>query len=202
MTRALAIIAEARRWIPWAGLAALCLILAAKCQQSADMADKAKQAQEQVRLELESLLAENQLLAAQKMPGKPVAVARAVARPVPAAAPVAIGERLTLKVDEVLLRTTAGNHVLVGTVSAQNESGTLVARAPFTTPVTSAFGIQESRMGWGAGPFAVAAPGGWAAGASVVAPPLRLFGLSIEASAGVGFGTLGPVAMGQVVVRP
>lgn len=155
---------------------------------------------------------------------RPVAVVRTATAPAPAtgtptpSAPpcpgqpacwLAAGDHLRVTVDQVVLRTEAGNHVLVG-AAAVERTGTAPAvlhRGSFSAPVTVAL-EQASRErgpdGWGVGPWLGAGSDGWAAGAAVAAPALSLpwVGWRVEASAGGGLGPGGRVAASvQAIVR-
>lgn len=124
---------------------------------------------------------------------------------------LAPGDMTELKVDEVLLETKAGAHLLVGTASAWRlEPGppAPIASGAFQAPFTVAVEKQPSAQPaprWGLGPaVGVSTGGGLLYGATLASPDVRVpllgWRLSLAATAGAGPG--GGAGFVAAVVRP
>lgn len=126
--------------------------------------------------------------------------------PVPEGAPclLAVGDQGEVRVDEVELRTDAGNGILVGAASAWRVSPgpeTRLFGGPFRAPLTSVAAAPEpARPGWGVGPRAGVGRDGWTAGLAVSPPQWSLWGWSVELVAGAGLGSGGAWDTGAMVV--
>jgi hypothetical protein len=189
---------------------------------------------EDLRPAVEELLRGNGLLrealerARRAAPGaRPVAVVQASTGPRPAGGEprpadpppagedcppslLAPGDSTELRVDEVVLETRKGSHLLVGTATAWRlEPGppTAIAwgafEAPFTAAVEKAAPAKPAGR-WGVGALGVASSHGWMAGGLLASPGLRVpwVGWQLEALAGGAAGPGGVAGLAAVVVRP
>jgi hypothetical protein len=116
------------------------------------------------------------------------------------------GDKLELRVDQVELRTRAGNVVLVGSASAWRTDPPpevqLVAGKFEQTATTLSDLATKQAPSWGFGVAEFAGSYGWASGAAVLAPPLMVLGHELDLGLSAGIGTLGFVGSASVVVRP
>ena len=117
------------------------------------------------------------------------------------------GDSLDLRVDQAILETRAGNHLVVGEVSAwkiEPETETKLAGGPFEQSVSQAHVAREEplrRVGWGVGPSVWGSPSGLAYGALVSPPPMDLWRMQFEVAAGLGFGQAGVQGSASVLAR-
>ena len=117
------------------------------------------------------------------------------------------GDSLDLRVDQAILETRAGNHLVVGEVSAwkiEPETETKLAGGPFEQSVSQAHVAREEpvrRAGWGVGPSVWGSPSGLAYGALVSPPPMDLWRMQFEVAAGLGFGQAGVQGSASVLAR-
>lgn len=110
----------------------------------------------------------------------------------PPACLLAVGDEGEIRVDQVVLDGPRGAQLLVGAASAWRvapEPRAKLFGGPFRAELSRAQSeAPEARPGWGAGVVALAGRSGWAAGPALSPPPLRLWGLQLEAFAGAGVG--------------
>jgi hypothetical protein len=117
------------------------------------------------------------------------------------------GDSLDLRVDQAILETRAGNHLVIGEVSAwriEPETETKLAGGPFEQSVSQAHVAREEparRAGWGVGPSVWGSPSGLAYGALVSPPPMDLWRMQFEVAAGLGFGHGGVHGSASVLTR-
>ena len=118
---------------------------------------------------------------------------------------LAAGDSGEVRVSEARLMGPSGARVLIASAEAWRLTPTAsrLFGGPVSTPVPMA--ITEAVPApprWGAGVYVGAARDGWTVGPAVAFPPLRLWGLSVEATAGAGLGPTGAIqAGGTGVVR-
>jgi hypothetical protein len=102
------------------------------------------------------------------------------------------GDLMEIEVHGAALKTVAGNVLVTATARlnwinrATGETVTLMDAVPLNLDV----GVlkQPDSPGWGAGLIGLAGKWGWAAGPALAAPPLRVLGMSLEVSGGLGVG--------------
>lgn len=94
-------------------------------------------------------------------------------------------------VSEVTYETKAGNHVLLGSAACWRTKPTksLLFTSAVEAPVSTAIVAPEPpQKRWGAGLYMGFSKDGWAVGPAVGFPPLPLWSLQAEVTAGVGLG--------------
>ena len=104
------------------------------------------------------------------------------------------GEMLEVRVAGAALETRGGNAVVTGTAAVWLQPvGGLAPAQLFEVPLSLDVKMKAppSPPGWGAGAIALAGRWGWAVGPAVSAPPLRVLGLDVTATGGVGVGPNG-----------
>jgi hypothetical protein len=115
------------------------------------------------------------------------------------------GDQLDLRIDEALLKTRAGNQLVVGTASVWRlEPEARIAGGPFEGRVSTASGERDEpvrRAGWGVGPSVWGSSSGLAYGAVLSPPPLDMWRLQMEVAAGLGFGDGGVSGSALVLGR-
>lgn len=136
----------------------------------------------------------------------PVVVGPVVPLPCPVSAQCVLrqGDTVSFEVDEVHLKTDAGNEVIVGTAAAWRltEPKVMLARGSFQAALSAAaVEAPERRLGWGAGVAVAATSAGWAVGPAVALPPLRLWSAQVEATVGAVFGGAGTQGTASAVLR-
>ena len=118
---------------------------------------------------------------------------------------LAAGDSGEVRVSEARLEGKAGARVLIASAEAWRLTPTAsrLFGGPVNTPVPLALTeAVPAPPRWGAGVYVGAARDGWTVGPAVAFPPLRLWGLSVEATAGAGLGPTGAIqAGGTGVVR-
>jgi len=132
-------------------------------------------------------------------PGSPQVTAPEVATPAKETAPglpclLAPGDTGEVRVQEVAVRTEAGNVVMAGTAECWRLSPSPVTRllhGPFSAGSKLTMEPTKQSLGWGAGLVAGLTGTGWTLGPAVAAPPLKLWSWQAEATAGVGLGPTG-----------
>lgn len=107
---------------------------------------------------------------------------------------------LSVEVDSLTEQTRAGNRVVVGAASCWLEPGPelpiqprhMLYRGAFSAPLSSALGAPEERVPrWGAGVVAIAGPKSVGAGPALLLPPVRVWGIQGEGTAGCAAGSGG-----------
>jgi hypothetical protein len=107
---------------------------------------------------------------------------------------LAAGDGAEVRIDQVMLETKGGNHLLVGTAAAYRLTPTpaaLLFGGPFRAELTEAAEKASPAVAaprWGAGAWVGVGREGWAVGPAVAAPPVRLWRLQLEGIAGAGLG--------------
>ena len=105
------------------------------------------------------------------------------------------GDTGEIRIARAGLETRQGNEVVIGTAEfwrVAPEPAERLYEGIFDAKVSHVSVLKEEPAPrWGAGVFAGAAKDGWALGVAVAVPPLRLFGLQLEATLGMGAGPTG-----------
>ena len=118
---------------------------------------------------------------------------------------LAAGDSGEVRVSEARLEGKAGARVLIASAEAWRLTPTAsrLFGGPVSTPVPLALTeAVPAPPRWGAGVYVGAARDGWTVGPAVAFPPIRIWGLSVEATGGVGLGPTGAVqAGGSGIVR-
>ncbi|MBI5545306.1 MAG: hypothetical protein HY901_15555 [Deltaproteobacteria bacterium] len=120
---------------------------------------------------------------------------------------LAEGDSAEVLVDEVELRTDAGNRLLVGTAFAWRLSPGPPARlfgGAFKSPLSTDAALPPApALGWGVGPRVGIGAGGWTVGVAASPPLWSLLGWRFEVTAGAGLGSGGAWDAGAaILVRP
>lgn len=99
------------------------------------------------------------------------------------------GDTGEVRTRQVTLRTDKGNAIVVGTAEAWRLSpDTLLLSGPFAASLTNAAELAPpSPLGWAGGVSASCSRAGCSVGPAISAPPWRILGGQVEASAGVPF---------------
>lgn len=137
--------------------------------------------------------------------GTPRQAPPAAAGTPPAACLLGDGDPAEIRVRQVTLRTDKGNAILVGTAEAWRLSPgepARIVRGAFSAPLSSAAELAPPPpLGWAFGVSAACSASGCAFGPAVSAPPWRVLGGQVEASAGAPFVGSGVSANASILYR-
>lgn len=118
---------------------------------------------------------------------------------------LSIGDQASIEVDQVTLKTNAGNFLVVGTAQAYREQPgprSLLFGGKFQSALSDSSGLAlPPAPRWGAGLTGACSSSGCALGPALAFPPLRVFGFQLEATAGLPIGAGGAALTATAVGR-
>lgn len=123
----------------------------------------------------------------------------------PQACVLSNGDRASIEVQQVTLKTVAGNFLVVGTAQAYREDQggrALLFGGAFQSALSESSGLAPPVLPrWGAGLTGSCSGSGCSLGPALAFPPIHVLGLQLEATAGLQLGAGGVALTGTAIAR-